>query len=246
MKFYDLFSSMDLLVTITAVFGVLMTVWSLAFGAGPIVVGNNPVAIAFDSTHNRMYVTNIANNTVSVIDTNTNTVIAPPIAVGRTPVAIAFDATHDRMYVANSFNRSVSVIDTNTNTVGTPIALGDWPFGIAFNQFGQAFIAKYNNDNLWEIDTNTNDVFPPKPLPVPPFPLGMAFDPEHNTMYVANPLENKVSIFLTDAGFQGLPIAIRNNPFGIAFDAKHNRMYVTNIANNTVSVIDTNTHSPIP
>ena len=34
--------------------------------------------------------------------------------------------------------------------VGTPIALGDWPFGIAFNQFGQAFIAKYNNDNLWE------------------------------------------------------------------------------------------------
>ena len=74
----------------------------------------------------------------------------------------------------------------------------------------------------------------------------MAFDPEHNTMYVANPLENKVSIFLTDAGFQGLPIAIGNNPFGIAFDSTHNRMYVTNIANNTVSVIDTNTHSPIP
>ena len=125
MKFYDLFSSMDLLVTITVVFGVLMTVWSLAFAAGPIVVGNNPVAIAFDSIHNRMYVTNIANNTVSVIDTNTNTVVAPPIAVESTPIGIAFDSTHNRMYVTNAPNNSVSVIDTNTNTVvAPPIAVG--------------------------------------------------------------------------------------------------------------------------
>ena len=60
-----------------------------------------------------MYVTNYSNNTVSVIDTNTNKVVGKPITVGSTPRGIAYDPVHARMYVTNYSNNTVSVIDTN-------------------------------------------------------------------------------------------------------------------------------------
>ena len=53
---------------------------------GVTTVGNGPIEIAFDSVHNRMYVTNSDDNTVSVIDTATNAVIGGPIGVGAHPL----------------------------------------------------------------------------------------------------------------------------------------------------------------
>jgi len=64
-----------------------------------------------------MYVTNIMKNTVTVIDTITNTVVGSPIIVGDSSRDIALDSKHDRMYVTNSYDYTVSVIDTITNTV---------------------------------------------------------------------------------------------------------------------------------
>ena len=92
-----------------------------------------PRSIAFDPVHDRMYVPNGGINTVSVIDTTTNTVVGSPIVVGNTPLGIAFDPVHDRMYVTNLNSNTVSVIDTNTNTVvGSPILVGNGPYAIAF------------------------------------------------------------------------------------------------------------------
>ena len=48
----------------------------------PILVGDFPNGIAYDPVNKRMYVTNFADGTVSVIDTNTNTVEGSPIPVG--------------------------------------------------------------------------------------------------------------------------------------------------------------------
>ena len=82
--------------------------------------------------HNRMYVTNFAAASVSVIDTNTNTVVST-IPVGSVPRGIAFDPVHDRMYVSNQGSNTVSVINTNTNTVVSTIPVGSSPYGIAFD-----------------------------------------------------------------------------------------------------------------
>ena len=68
-----------------------------------------------------MYVTNLNDDTVSVIDTATNTVLKT-ITVGNGPVGIEYDPINKRMYVTNSADDTVSVIDTTTNTVvGNPI-----------------------------------------------------------------------------------------------------------------------------
>jgi YVTN family beta-propeller protein len=43
-----------------------------------------------------MYVANDNDNTVSIIDTTTNTVVGSPIPVGRGPQFLAYDPVHER------------------------------------------------------------------------------------------------------------------------------------------------------
>ena len=57
-----------------------------------------------------MFVANSGGNSVSVIDTNTNTVI-DTIPLGEGPYGIAYDPDNHRMYIANNRDGTVSVIN---------------------------------------------------------------------------------------------------------------------------------------
>jgi YVTN family beta-propeller protein len=87
------------------------------------------------------YVTNEGDNTVSVIDTATNTVIGSPIPVGFGPVGfgpvgVAASPDSSKVYITNFNDNTVSVIATATNTViGSPIPVGRFP--VAFGVFIQ-------------------------------------------------------------------------------------------------------------
>ena len=82
----------------------------------------------------RVYVANNGNgsNSVSVIDTATNTVIAT-VPVGTWPRGVSVNPAGTRVYVANGGSNNVSVIDTATNTVVATVLVGDWPD--AYGQF---------------------------------------------------------------------------------------------------------------
>ena len=93
-----------------------------------ITVGTSPVAVAVTGVSgSRAYVANYYDNTVSVIDTNTNTVIKT-ISVGASPYNLAASPDGTRVYVANQNANTVSVIDTNTNTVVDTIKLATVDF----------------------------------------------------------------------------------------------------------------------
>ena len=65
---------------------------------------NLPTEIAYDPIHERMYVVNTQDNSVSVIDTTTNTVIDTIPAVGSAPQGIAYDpVTSDNVCDQQSF-----------------------------------------------------------------------------------------------------------------------------------------------
>jgi YVTN family beta-propeller protein len=76
------------------------------------------------------YVTNVVESTVSVINTDTNTVITS-MPVGDDPAGLAITPDGTRVYVANQVDNTVSVIDTATNTVIDTIPLSVFPFRIA-------------------------------------------------------------------------------------------------------------------
>lgn len=74
--------------------------------------------------------TNMMGNTVSVIDTATNTV-TKSVNVGRKPSGIAVTLDGTRIYVANEESYNVSVIDTATNNVIATVDVDAPPLGIA-------------------------------------------------------------------------------------------------------------------
>jgi len=73
-------------------------------------VGNNPTNLAANPVRNQIYVVNTQSGTVSVIDAETNRVVAT-IPVHRLPSFVSVDPTGHRAYVANSGSNTVSILD---------------------------------------------------------------------------------------------------------------------------------------
>src|SRR5215831_3382169 len=78
------------------------------------------------SSAQNAYITNSGSNTVSVIDTATNTVVST-IPVGISPGGVAVTPDGSKVYVTNFLSNTVSVIATATNTVVSTIPVGPPP-----------------------------------------------------------------------------------------------------------------------
>jgi YVTN family beta-propeller protein len=98
-------------------------------------VGETPYNVVVDSSAHKAYVANRGSNTISVVDTVSDTVEAT-VNVGTEPVAIAL--SDDKAYVTNCGSNNLSVIDTSTLKVTDTVALpgakpyrGVCPWGIA-------------------------------------------------------------------------------------------------------------------
>ena len=78
---------------------------------------------------NKVYVANLGSDTISVIDTATNTVTAT-VNVGFIPVGVAASPDGAHVYVANNASNNVSVINTATNKVTATVNVGHYPFAI--------------------------------------------------------------------------------------------------------------------
>ena len=80
-------------------------------GGGPIPGAADALAEAAGHGMKRAYVTNNASNSLSVIDTTSNTVTAT-IPVGAAPAGVAITPDGSHVYTANSYSDSVTVTDT--------------------------------------------------------------------------------------------------------------------------------------
>jgi YVTN family beta-propeller protein len=190
----------------------------------------------------RAYVANADSDSVSVIDTTTNTVIAT-IAVGDAPLAVAVNPAGTRAYVVNgSGSGSVSVIDTATNTVIATIAVGKSPMGVAINPAGtRAYVTNQNSDSVSVIDTTTNSVI--ATIAVGAGPTGVAVNPAGTRAYVTNVDANTVSVIDTTTNTVLTTIATGGDPIGVAVNPAGTRTYIVKFLSGTVSVIDTTTNA---
>jgi YVTN family beta-propeller protein len=84
----------------------------------------------------QVYVANMVDGTVSVVDTKTETVTAT-VRVGAAPYGVAFSPDGTRAYVSNHVGNSVSVIDPATRAVVATIPVGVDPWDIAVTPDGK-------------------------------------------------------------------------------------------------------------
>ncbi|MFZ3493282.1 YncE family protein [Streptomyces sp. 5.8] len=206
-----------------------------------IPVGAKPVGVAVD-VHNHVFVTNSGANTVSVIDSLTNTV-STTINVGLRPEGVATDPQFG-VCVANGGDNTVSMIN-RFNAVIATIHVEGLPIpppnttGVAVDHIlSRAYVANRGSHRVSIIKISGElPSFAPDFINVPG-PFGVAVDPVSHRVYVTQPGFKTVSVIdpATDGIIATLPVGLQ--PTGIVVDALRRRVYVANSGTDTVSVID--------
>jgi YVTN family beta-propeller protein len=137
------------------------------------------VAVSPDGS--KVYVSNSQSNTVSVIDTAKNMVIASIAAVGPpSPVGVAVSPDGSKVYVTNQSSgiSTVSVIDTSTNTVTATIPVGIEASGVAVTPDGsKVYVVNTHDNTLSVIATERNTVTATIPVGRNPVAFGIFIQP---------------------------------------------------------------------
>ena len=119
---------------------------------------------------------NGGSNTLSVIATASNTVVATA-PVGLDPVGVVLTSNGAFAYVVNFNSNTVSVIDTASNTVVAAIPVGVNPYGVGVTPDGAfAYVANQSSNTVFVIDTATNTVV--ASIAVESAPRWVAFTPK--------------------------------------------------------------------
>jgi YVTN family beta-propeller protein len=181
---------------------------------------SDPFAISIDQALHTVYVANLLDDTVSVIDASTCDAahrsscgrIPPTVQVGAGPAFLVTDPGTGTVYSANSVDNTVSVINAGaydaTNTVGCRYL---------------APTARVGTD-----------------------PGGVAVDQTHHSVYITDSGANAVSVINTatcnatrrQRCRPAATIHVGTDPVGIAVDQATGTVYVTDNGANTVSVIN--------
>jgi YVTN family beta-propeller protein len=207
-----------------------------------VVVGSVVCAApAWAASSHTAYVTNRISDSVTPIDTATNTA-GTAIAVGSNPAAVAITPDGKTAYVANDSSGSVTPIDTATNTAGTAIAVGSGPSAVAITPDGQtAYVANEVSGSVTPIDTATNTAG--MAIAVGSQPGAVAITPDGKTAYVANAASGSVTPIDTATNTAGTAIAVGRAPFAVAITPDGQTVYVTSFGLNSVTPIDTATNT---
>jgi YVTN family beta-propeller protein len=130
----------------------------------PLSVGAGPMAVAYNASGSRLYVANLLDRSVSVVDTASSTVVAT-LGVAANPVALAINASGTRLYVAHTSatgagtGGSVTVIDTSIPQAVASAGLSGDPEWLAVSpDGGRVYIAIGTTGTLGVFDTATNRV----------------------------------------------------------------------------------------
>ena len=189
---------------------------------------------------NRAYVTNFGSNSLSVLDTLGNTVVAT-VPVGPGPQGVALNPALNRAYVANNGDGTLSVIDITSNAPVASVPVGAGPWGVAVSPAAnRAYVTNKFAGTLSVIDTSTNTVV--ATVTVGAGPEGVAVNPGTGRVYVANSGGSTVSVI--DTGNSVIAtVNVGAGPQDIALNPASNLCYVANSFAGTVSVINIATNA---
>jgi len=202
----------------------------------------SPSGVAMSPDGSRVYVSNVWGNSVSVIDTSTNEVVAT-VGVGSAPSGVAVSPDGSRVYVTNGDDTSVSVIDTSTNEVVATVDVGSAPSGVAVSPDGSRLYLLSIYVGVIVFDTSTNEVV--ATVGLDDYLHYIAVSPDGSRVYVGNYFDYSVSVIDTSTNEVVATVGVGSSPAGVAVSPDGSRVYVGVVANGSVRVIDTSTNEVV-
>ncbi|MBI5560674.1 MAG: hypothetical protein HY883_05310 [Deltaproteobacteria bacterium] len=187
-----------------------------------------------------LFVSNSADNYISVIDRSLERVIAAT-TVGRNPMGMALNSTGDTLYVVNSGDRTVSVVDAanfdvrDTVNISSGVSPSDVTFVPDFDGSidGKLYVVNRLSNDVTVVGTLSKRVL--KTVAVGRHPSHIISDAERKEVYVTNGLSNNLSVISTVDDTVVSTIEVDNAPSGAA--TGDGMVYVFNEGSSTISVV---------
>ncbi|HEX8006582.1 MAG TPA: glycoside hydrolase domain-containing protein, partial [Trebonia sp.] len=227
-------------VTIAAASGMATGYYQVAFAAhaanGAVIPGVSLLVTVAQPGQSipTAYVSNYSDNTVTPVDTRTNTA-GPTIPVGAGPDGMI--VTGGDLFVANNNSNNVTVIDTTTNAVIKTIPVGSVAADVAATPDGKTvWVSNFGDGTVQPINVAT--LTAGTPVTVGSQPERLAVSPDGSQLWVANQGNGTVSDVSLATDTVTHTITVGPAPFGVAITPDSGKVFITNGGSSSVSVID--------
>ncbi|MBU2081873.1 YncE family protein, partial [Patescibacteria group bacterium] len=207
---------------------------------GDIQFFSSPESVIKDSSRNLIYVANLGNDTVTVIDGKTKKPFKT-IPVGAGPLGIDFNPKTGKLYTANRVGNSVTVIDTATYNTKT-ITVGLIPSYIAVNsETNKIYVSEAGDNKVAVIDGVKEEVI--KYISVGAIPQAILANTPKNRVYVSNSGEDTISVI--DGAKDEVVNVIKTEKTPRRIELADNKIFVVAEGNNSLIAIDQETEKII-
>jgi DNA-binding beta-propeller fold protein YncE/tRNA A-37 threonylcarbamoyl transferase component Bud32 len=201
--------------------------------AGELAVGNRPSDLAMDADNYSVWVSNLADGTVSRVDTGAGNVIDPPLPVGDAPSAVTLADGY--VWVANRDSDSLTRIKAARKPGSSrTFTVGSGPTGVAV-ALGTVWVANGGDDTVSRFDGDGQSLGPATKVGRGPHDIAA----DAASAWVTNGEDGTVSRLDADGRVQGDPIAVGRDPTGILL--ADGVLWVSNRSDDSVSRIDAGT-----
>jgi YVTN family beta-propeller protein len=227
----------------------------------PLTVGMYPRGVAVNRDGSRAYVANALSQSVSVIDTATNTRVTDVSGFRGFPWGVTASPVSNRLYVTNVYGNyagddDIKAVDTTTNQIvtgGGVSGLGGLPMAIAMSPDGlRLYAADYGSGpsgRVWVIDPALMDGTSRAivaTVTVGPNPFGIAVTPDSKHVYVSNSGGNTVSVIdaaTVSSGASTPTITVGNSPRGVSVSSDGSTVFVVNWFSGNLTAISVATNA---
>ena len=210
-----------------------------------------PFAASPDGTH--LYFAN--GNSVDVVDTKTNTVLATVLGVGPNANAVTLAPNGQLGYTANYNGNigSVSVFSTATNSVTATLPVNFAAGGVNVTPDGAYLYLSGTGSVIAMFNTSTNELESTFSISVPPGGFNGNYGPfispkgsvGYLSQFAASITPSTVTAISIPSNQTLATIPIGSQPTQIVFSPDGSLAYVANVGSNDVSVINTSSNSVI-
>lgn len=202
-------------------------------GAGPlqleakVALGNVRGRIdhmAVDLKRQRLFVAELGNDTVGIVDLTDRSVIRTLAGLNE-PQGVGYEPSTDTLFVANARDGSVKLFEGNTYAARGQIELGNDADNIRIDAAGSRVVVGYGDGGLAVLDPSTRDKI--QTVPLKAHPESFQIDPDTGRIFVNLPDAHAIAVVDGKSGKQiaNWPMNEGGN-FPMAVDRDRSRILV--------------------
>ena len=200
---------------------------------GTMKTDRRPYYIALNETTNKAYVSNTFSKVMTVLDLSAGTSTEWPVGSGD---AVIVDSKGDQVYLLGYEDPNLRIMNGLSGEVTRDPVGSIHAWAPAFDEeLRKLYVTRVGSADVLIVDLESRAH---SVIKVGNYPCAIAVNPGTHMAYVANYVDNTVSVINGRSGTIKATIPVGLHPQSIAIDPKRNRVYVGNVHSDDISVID--------